>query len=133
MDVKPITVGAESRLGDSAEPRCQMYMAAVVGANESSKGLLGYARFATDRIEMLGADNKPVSKPFDIGTVKFHSYVLMADAESGLASLYVDGAAEPFMTVTMPTAQGRPAIGFGDGSGDIYGSCDLSYFGWKLD
>ncbi len=133
MDVKRIKVGAEFRLGDSAEPRCQMYMAAVVGANESSKGLLGYARFATDRIEMLGADNKPVSKPFDIGTVKFHSYVLMADAESGLASLYVDGAAEPFMTVTMPTAQGRPAIGFGDGSGDIYGSCDLSYFGWKLD
>ncbi len=134
IGVKKARVATEFRLGDMAETRPQFHILVTVGATDEDKGYLAFVRVATDRIEMSQADSDQLKVlPYDIGTTKFHAFVLEGDAEAGTASLYIEGQDKPIMTVSIPKALGAPSVSIGDGSAAIYGSADVSYFGWAME
>ena len=117
----------------AAEERPQMHICATVGADDEEKGYLAYARVYLDKVDILappGTTGNVAS--YDIGTTKFHTFVLEADAKTKTAKLFVDGAAEPILTVPMPQAMAGPSISIGDGSGSIFGAADVSYFAWTV-
>ena len=124
-------VGTEMRLMDMAEERPQMHICATVGADDDEKGYLAYARVYLDKVDILTAGSSIVAS-YDIGTTKFHTFVLEADAKTKTAKLYVDGAADPILTAPMPKAMAGPSISIGDGSGSIFGAADVSYFAWTV-
>ena len=66
------------------------------------------------------------------GAIVVVDQIKLADAKTKLAKLFVDGAAEPILTVPMPRALGGPALSIGDGSSSIYGCVDVSYFAWSI-
>ena len=134
LEARKVRVGVEFRLGDMGEERPQFAIGAVVGATDEDKGFLAYVQVAADRIEMAQADGDPKVLPYDIGTTGFHAFVLEGDMATGVASLYVEGQEDkPILTATMPKALGEPAIFIGDGSNGIYGSADVSHFGWRVE
>ena len=133
LEMRKVRVGVEFRLGDMGEERPQLAIGAVVGATDEDKGYLAYVQVAADRIEMAQDDDAPKILPYDIGTTKFHAFALEADMATGVVSLYVEGQDKPILTATMPKALGEPAIFIGDGSNGIFGSADISYFGWSAE
>ena len=71
--------------------------------------------------------------PFDAGT-KFNEFHLRVDGKKGSFELYVNGGKEPFYTGKLSpiSATATSKIHVGDGSNQIYGSCDLSYLGFTF-
>ncbi len=134
IGAKKVRVATEFRLGDMGETRPQFHLAAVAGAaSDEEKGYQAYVRIYLDRIEMYQAEGPLKVLPYDIGTDKFHAFVLEADAETKTASLYIEGEDKPILTTTMPKALGGANVSIGDGSAAIYGSTDVSYFGWSAE
>ncbi len=128
---KEVTVATEFRLGDQGEKGYQLQMVSIVGAaDDENKGYLAYVRFAVDKIKVCGKSEMII--PYDIGTGKFHAFVLVSSAETKKASLYAEGQETPIVTFDMIDAESAPGIAIGDGSSDVFGSADISYLGWTI-
>ena len=130
---KELTVAIEFRLNDLGEKMPQFQFCGTVGADDYGefKGYLGYARFSLDKIELL-KDGGIVSMPYDIGTTKFHAFVMKLNAADRSVKLYKEGETEPLLTTTMPINQGSGNISFGDGSNGIQGCTDVSWLAWTM-
>lgn len=71
--------------------------------------------------------------PFDAGN-KFNAFELKVDGKAGTFDIYVNGSTKPFYTGKLAkVSKDTPSrIRVGDGSNQIYGSCDLSYLGFTF-
>ena len=126
-----MTLSFEFRLAEDGLDKPQFHVSGNVGSTADSKGYNGYVRFSRSTIFYL--DGKSMKKfPYDIGVFRFHAFVMKLDADKGTWSFYKQGADQPLFTAALNPCEGTPAISFGDGSVDIYGTVDLSYIGWNF-
>ena len=91
-----------------------------------------YVGNAKDKIVVLD-NNKLVTIPFNHG-MNFNAFVLKVNAKTNTFSLYKDGSDKPLYTgkLTNDSPKTNNHIQFGDGSSSVFGSCDLSYFGYSF-
>lgn len=126
--VKKLDIGFEFRLGEADLKTPQFMVSGTVDQNGGGR-CFGYATFAVDGIHYL-SEGKDLVAPMDLGTTNFHAFRMEIDGENKVWKLYRQGEAKPILSAkTTPTE--TAGISWGDGSGGVFGSADLSYIGWK--
>ena len=80
---------------------------------------------------MIQDEGKLKTVPFDAGT-KFNDFDLKADGKKGTFVLYVNGKEFYSGKLTKVSSTAGTKIHVGDGSNQVYGSCDLTYLGFTF-
>ncbi|MDD3154242.1 MAG: sialidase family protein [Victivallaceae bacterium] len=120
--------GAELRLTDPAEKRCQFGFRIALPAASGKGSNFGWIGIAVDRIEYR--DNGELkSYKIDLGT-KFHKFE--ATTGNGKYTIVCDGKkiAEAKLAYNKDIG---PGFTFGDGATAVYGEADLAWVGWTDD
>ena len=126
--IEKLDIGFEFRLGEADLKTPQFMVSGAVDQNGGGR-CFGYATFAVDGIHYL-SEGKDLVVPMDLGTTNFHAFRMEIDGENKVWKLYRQGEAKPILSAkTTPTE--TAGISWGDGSGGVFGSADLSYIGWK--
>ncbi len=121
-------VGFEIRLGDMAEKRPQFIV--LFGLKKSN--VSAFIKFTVDGLECISA-GKTVKVPYPMG-LKFYAFRLEIDGNTKTYKVFEDNTGKVlFSGATTDSNRNCNHLLLGDGSAQVFGAVDLSYFGYTLE
>jgi hypothetical protein len=129
-EAKKLTVEFSVRIQDHGTDKAQFMVAGKTPIPGQAEGC--YAAHVNIGLDFVRLNGSTVRK----GTFssKFTTFVLEVDAVTKKATLYIKGDSKPLGSCNLTASSGAnsvPSIWWGDGSGQIFGTADLAYIGWK--